>query len=656
MAPLLTRLQDCGWTSADVPEIKDKKASITLRDSVDLSLSYSPENLCSAFISEYQRSLGLQPGIITLLNASWLVTVRCFCPVQDIHLGLHSPGVYFIARLPHRAHRQVAIDLNCEAPVRNLVRDVSLLQSEATSHMSLGDDVSNEAPEKFLTTTISYAEELSALTGRSSNGDLNKEIRQPINSKLFLRISQANGELHAKLTFSVSDVSRDLALRELDLCSKHDCQLLQKYTESVSEPYEVLLHDLALQHAQLTPHAPAVHSWDGDLTYAQLDDATSRLGQFLASIGGGLVRDYNKLLRIGRHSRVLQFDDYAFDISNNDYLTTFIAGGCCCVHTPSKSVSTLVEDINTLQVNMTFLTPTIAAQISPLDVPTLELVCLGGEPMSNDLLMRWSPHVRLVNQYGMGEAATFCAYNDQLQTGQNAIVGRSGSGAIWITSSDSPELLMPVGAVGEIIIEGPHLARGYLDSVCQKPGIGFLPNAPTWLKDLHPSRAVTSRFYRSGDLGRYTHAGTVEHLGRKDTLLKINGYQVEATEVEYILRRSLSPGDAVIVDLLGEIGGPCEPFLVAFLSLTNNEDSFVPAASNNSVDFLPVTSHHSAHRLVQRMKAEVMATLPVHKIPEYFILVNQIPRTRSNKTDRRKLHHLAQKSYLSGVLSKVCNK
>ncbi|KAF4188586.1 hypothetical protein CNMCM7927_001281 [Aspergillus lentulus] len=799
MAPLLTRLQDCGWTSADVPEIKDKKASVTLRGSVGLSLSYSPEKLCSAFISEYQHSLGLQLGIITLLNASWLVTVRCFCPVQDIHLGLHSPGVYFIARLPHRADRQVAIELNCEAPVRNLVRDVSLLQSEATSHMSLGDDVSDEAPEKSPTTTITYAEELSALTGGSSSGNLNKGISQPINSKLFLRISQANGELHAKLTFSVSDVSRDLALSmlhtfntairavlsspsqslgELDLCSKHDRQLLQTYTESVSEPYEVLLHDLALQHAQLTPHAPAVHSWDGDLTYAQLDDATSRLGQFLASMGvvgpgtfviscfekstwaivarlailkagaayisvdatdppiflenvihrvdakiiltseayrsqytpfvplviavtpemvyalpvstgticplvkpsdaclilftsgstgepkgiiqehrayATAVRDFNRLLRIGRHSRVLQFDDYAFDISNNDYLTTLIAGGCCCVHTPSKSVSTLVEDINTLQVNMTFLTPTIAAQISPLDVPTLELVCLGGEPMSNDLLMRWSPHVRLVNQYGMGEAATFCAYNDQLQTGQNAIVRRSRSGAIWITSPESPELLMPVGAVGEILIEGPHLARGYLDGVCQKPGVGFLPNAPTWLKDLHPSRAVTSRFYRSGDLGRYTHAGTVEHLGRKDTLLKINGYRVEATEVEYILRRSLSPGDAVIVDLLGEIGGPREPFLVAFLSLTNNEDSFVPAASNNSVDFLPVTSHHSAHRLVQRMKAEVMATLPVHKIPEYFILVNQIPRTRSNKTDRRKLHHLAQKSYLSGVLTVTQN-
>jgi amino acid adenylation domain-containing protein len=621
-------------------------------------------------------------------------------------------------------------------------------------------------------------------------------MRQHINSKLFLDMSQADDELRAKLTFSVSDISRELALSilhtfntgimavlssplqslgELDLCSKHDRQLLQKYTESVSESYEVLLHDLALRHAQLTPDAPAVHSWDGDLTYAQLDDATSRLGQFLASIGVGpgtfiiscfekstwaivarlaimkagaayisvdatdppiylenvirrvnakifltspayqprytpfvpsviavtpemvralpassgiicpvvkpsdaclilftsgstgepkgiiqehrayatAVRDYNKLLGIGRHSRVLQFDDYAFDISNNDYLTTLTAGGCCCVHTPGKSISTLVENINTLQVNMTFLTPTIAAQVSPQDVPTLELVCLGGEPMSNELLMRWSPHVRLVNQYGMGEAATFCAYNDQVRPGQNAIVGRSGSGAIWITSPESPERLMPVGAVGEILIEGPHLARGYLDGVCQKPDVGFLPNAPAWLKDLHPYRAATSRFYRSGDLGRYTHAGTVEHLGRKDTLLKINGYRVEATEVEYVLRRSLGPGDTVIVDLLGEIDGPREPFLVAFLWLTTSEDHFGPAACDNSVEFLPITSHHSAHQLVQRMKAEVVATLPVHKIPEYFILVSQIPRTRSNKTDRRKLHHLAQKSYLSGALSKI---
>ncbi|KAH1920812.1 hypothetical protein KXV55_004612 [Aspergillus fumigatus] len=694
----------------------DQNASVTLREPVHLSLSYPPEKLRNAFIAEYQSCLGNQPSIVTLLNASWLVSVRCFCPVQDIHLVRHSPDLY-VTRLAHGVACDVAIELNCEAPVRTRVGNVSRVESEATSPMSLGDHPSNEASERFLPTTICYAEEISAMARGSSNGNLNTEHIHP---KLFLDISQANGELHAKNTFSVNEISKELALGMLhtfnkaiaavvsspfqslgmlDLCSEHDRQLLQKYTESVSESYEVLLHALALQHAHLTPDAPAIHSWDDNLTYAQRDDATSRLGQswpgwalhgplsprlaiwragaayisvdatdppmylenvirrvnariiltseayrsryasFVPSViavtpdmvralpvSTGIicpwvkpsdvclvlftsgstgepkgiiqehrayataVRDYNKLLGLGRHSRVLQFDDYAFDISNNDYLTTVAAGGCCCVHTPTKSVPTLVENINTLQVDTTFLTPTIAAQISPQDVPTLELLCLGGEPVPNELL------IRLVAACETGES--------------NAIVGRAGSGAIWITSPESPEFLMPVGAVGEILIEGPHLARDIWTVSARSRALDSYRMRPPGSKISTRLGPAHQGSISSGDLGRYTHAGTVEHLGRKDTLLKINGYRVEATEVEHILRQV----------------------------------------------FLPVTSQHSAHQVVQRMKAEVMATLPVHKIPEYFILLSQIPRTRSNEADRRKLHHLAQESYVSGALSKICNK
>ncbi|KAH1357075.1 hypothetical protein KXV74_008060 [Aspergillus fumigatus] len=698
----------------------DQNASVTLREPVHLSLSYPPEKLRNAFIAEYQSCLGNQPSIVTLLNASWLVSVRCFCPVQDIHLVRHSPDLY-VTRLAHGVACDVAIELNCEAPVRTRVGNVSRVESEATSPMSLGDHPSNEASERFLPTTICYAEEISAMARGSSNGNLNTEVYMShIHPKLFLDISQANGELHAKNTFSVNEISKELALGMLhtfnkaiaavvsspfqslgmlDLCSEHDRQLLQKYTESVSESYEVLLHALALQHAHLTPDAPAIHSWDDNLTYAQRDDATSRLGQswpgwalhgplsprlaiwragaayisvdatdppmylenvirrvnariiltseayrsryasFVPSViavtpdmvralpvSTGIicpwvkpsdvclvlftsgstgepkgiiqehrayataVRDYNKLLGLGRHSRVLQFDDYAFDISNNDYLTTVAAGGCCCVHTPTKSVPTLVENINTLQVDTTFLTPTIAAQISPQDVPTLELLCLGGEPVPNELL------IRLVAACETGES--------------NAIVGRAGSGAIWITSPESPEFLMPVGAVGEILIEGPHLARDIWTVSARSRALDSYRMRPPGSKISTRLGPAHQGSISSGDLGRYTHAGTVEHLGRKDTLLKINGYRVEATEVEHILRQV----------------------------------------------FLPVTSQHSAHQVVQRMKAEVMATLPVHKIPEYFILLSQIPRTRSNEADRRKLHHLAQESYVSGALSKICNK
>lgn len=41
------------------------------------------------------------------------------------------------------------------------------------------------------------------------------------------------------------------------------------------------------------------------------------------------------------------------------------------------------------------------------------------------------------------------------------------------------------------------------------------------------------------------------------------------------------------MDLLGEIGDPREPFLVAFLWLANSEDHFHAAASDNSVAVSP---------------------------------------------------------------------
>jgi amino acid adenylation domain-containing protein len=603
-----------------------------------------------------------------------------------------------------------------------------------------------------------------------------------------LNVTSNNGKLHASLASLSPGVSKGFAtsllhslnkvvasiyrspttpLGDLDLCSDLDLILLQKYTKEVSVSHHVLLHDMALEHARLTPEASAICSWDGNFTYRELDDLTSRLALSLVANGIGpetfvlscfeksafaiisrlailkaggayisidasdppmflesvinrvnakimltspeyaskyaplisnvisitgdmlrglpagplsstvkpdnaclilftsgstgqpkgivqehrsyatAIRDYNKILGLDRHSRVYQFDDYAFDISNNDYLTALTAGGCCCVPTPDKTISGLVENVNITNANMSFMTPTVAMQVSPKDVPSLKLLCVGGEPMSNDLLMKWGPHVRLVNQYGMGEAATFCAYNDNPKAGQNAVVGRSGSGAIWIANPSSPERPVPVGAVGEILIEGPHLSRGYLDELCQKPDVGFLNTVPRWIADLHPSRASTSRIYRSGDLGRYRHDGTVEHMGRKDTLLKLNGARVESTEVEYILRKALSPGDFTVVDLLGEIDSHDDPILAAFVYLVDNPANLLPGVSDHEMSFLPITNRVRVNSLVEKMQHEVYSTLPNHMMPSLFILVDRIPRTRSNKLDRRKLHQIAQKWYMA---------
>lgn len=140
-------------------------------------------------------------------------------------------------------------------------------------------------------------------------------------------------------------------------------------------------------------------------------------------------------------------------------------------------------------------------------------------------------------------------------------------------------------------------------------------------------------------------------MGRKDTLLKLNGGRVESTEVEHVIRKTLSNDDFVVVDLLGENDGVEEPALVAFLYLAGNPMNLSPAAPNDTLSFVPITSRYRANALVETISADIKATLPAFMIPSLFLLVDKIPRTRSNKTDRRKLHQVAQKWYMS---NRVC--
>ncbi|KAL1859843.1 hypothetical protein Plec18170_001789 [Paecilomyces lecythidis] len=177
------------------------------------------------------------------------------------------------------------------------------------------------------------------------------------------------------------------------------------------------------------------------------------------------ICDYVKALGMGRHSRVFQLYDYAFDISNTDYLGTLIAGGCCCIPTSSKEILSLIENMSILKANTTFLTPTFAIWIDPHLVPTLELVCIGGEPLSSELLEKWRGHVKLVNQYGMGEAATFCALNQDPKPGENAIVGYPGCGTIWLTDPSSLTFLFQ-SVLSEKSSSRAHIYRAATLTMC----------------------------------------------------------------------------------------------------------------------------------------------------------------------------------------------
>ncbi|KAJ5362150.1 hypothetical protein N7541_002994 [Penicillium brevicompactum] len=359
------------------------------------------------------------------------------------------------------------------------------------------------------------------------------------------------------------------------------------------------------------------------------------------------IRDYSRNLGLDADTRYLQYDDYAFDISNLEFLVPLILGGCCCVPGPMKTVQDLAESISTLDANIAFLTPTVAIKANPDAMKNLKTLCIGGEPLSKDLLNNWTgSSTKLINQFGMGEAAVCCAYNDNAHDPNSspATIGRSSSGAIWIVDPSCPSKLMPIGAVGEIVIEGPHLARGYLDQDHQatdrtKPA-GFMQEIPLWLRELHPNRKLT-RLYRSGDLARWTHDGRIEYIGRKDTIVKLDGCRIDVIEVEHLSRKSLTSKDAIVVDLLGVIDGKEDPRLAAFLYLSDHPDNCEtaePCLKDASQDKI-------AMRKVAQIKEVLAISLPPYMIPTLFLLATKVPRTPSKKTDRRMIRLLSSKFY-----------
>ncbi|CAG8028381.1 unnamed protein product [Penicillium nalgiovense] len=604
---------------------------------------------------------------------------------------------------------------------------------------------------------------------------LRLSIQHTSEDRLYARLDVGNTRIGLSLATSLLnsfdqalssiDGSATQTIGSLELCSPQDRALITQFTGNIGPGHDALLHELCLQHAKTTPDAPAVRSWDGDLTYRQLEDLTSRLAHWLVGQGVGpniyvacafykstwavvarlavlmaggayicvdgsdpppyltsvlertqikimltsdgykerfadqvetvfevsdvsvsslqlvtsvpcstvtptdpcvvlftsgstgkpkgivqehrsyalALTDYIRVMGMGPHTRMFQFDEYTFDISNNDFLAPLMAGGCCCVPTRSLTMESLMNDINDLEGNMMFITPSVAIDMEPDRVPTLEMMCIGGEPVSDAVLAKWMNRVQVVNQYGMGEVASLCAYNRNLEMGRGSVVGRPATGAIWIVNPDNPDQLMPVGAVGELLIEGPHLSKGYLDHVSGKTE-NFLPVLPVWMARLHPERP-NHRLYRSGDLGRYNHDGTIELMGRKDSMLKLDGARVEAGQVEYVLRRNLSTGDAVVVDVLGAIDGQGDPILAVYIYLANNPMN-MERGPVEEMEFRPISERHTVHALTQSLSEAVRQSLPKYYVPALYLLIDTIPRTKSKKTDRRKLHMLGQAYYM----------
>ncbi len=296
----------------------------------------------------------------------------------------------------------------------------------------------------------------------------------------------------------------------------------------------------------------------------------------------------------------------SFDISVLEILWTLTRGFRVVIHPGLLADDSIADSIRRYKVTHLQCTPSACAMLmagrerGPFG--SLKKLLVGGEALplalARDLLQTVPGEV--LNMYGPTETCIWSSTH-LVSAADPAPIGLPVARTQMYVVDDGGELA-PVGVAGELVIGGEGVTRGYL----ARPEL----TAERFVPD--PFGAPGGRVYRTGDLARRRADGVIEFLGRMDDQVKLRGFRIELGEIESLLTAHESVRECVA--LLRE-DSPGDKRLVAYVT---PKDGAAPPTSDALRDLLT-------------------AKLPHAMIPNAFVVLPDLPRTRNGKRDRKAL-------------------
>ncbi|UCH95943.1 MAG: amino acid adenylation domain-containing protein, partial [Candidatus Aminicenantes bacterium] len=314
----------------------------------------------------------------------------------------------------------------------------------------------------------------------------------------------------------------------------------------------------------------------------------------------------------------LQLFSPSFDGFVTGFFTPLISGAKVVLvkEKAVKDILILKEVIVRIKVTHFISVPPLYRAIIKIlekdEARTLKVITLAGDTISPHLLAltrEKNPHMEIVNEYGVTEAAVMSTIHRHQEKDDKIKIGKPIRNTnIYIL--DRYGKLQPIGIVGELCLSGIGLARGYLNQP-ELTAVKFL--ATDEHGQTRKSFNEKQKIYKTGDLGRWLPEGDIQLLGRIDQQAKIRGYRIELEEIENRLLNHEEIAETVVMARTDESG---DKYLCAY---------YVPCSS----DSLPLTGTGIRKYLSQ--------LLPDYMVPYHFVRLDKIPLTPSGKVDRQSL-------------------
>lgn len=332
--------------------------------------------------------------------------------------------------------------------------------------------------------------------------------------------------------------------------------------------------------------------------------------------------------------RVLQFFSLSFDGTVEEIYASLCCGATLVLRSNEmlRSAATFLQQSQELGVTIWDLPTAYWHQLTTelvaekLTLPeSLQKVIVSGEQMRSDLTSMWQNHVGdgplLINAYGPSETTVLATVYKVPSSNTELLkvpIGRIVPHLqLYVLDEDLQQL--PVGVSGQLYIGGNSLSRGYFNRP-KLTGERFIP---------HPfSQRPGDRLYGTGDLVRYLPDGNLEFCGRTDNQVKIRGFRVELGEIETALTQHPDIRESIVIEDEDKLGNKR---LIAYA--------------------VPLDRQNQTLDLTFKLRHFLQQQLPDYAIPNFIILLDELPLSPNGKLDRKALPKPQVEDNRSGIIT-----
>lgn len=305
---------------------------------------------------------------------------------------------------------------------------------------------------------------------------------------------------------------------------------------------------------------------------------------------------------------------FSFDLSVMDVYPALLSGGKLVPLEKEvvQNFQKLFQALPNLNLNVWVSTPSFAEiclmepTFAASHLPDLTHMLFCGEELPHQTataLLERFPDLHLYNTYGPTEA-TVAVTQVQITPEILASVDRLPIGYVKEDTTlqivDEEGKQLPDGEVGEIVIIGPSVSKGYLNE----------PEKTAAVFQTVDGQAA----YHTGDAGSIVD-GLLRYQGRLDFQVKLHGYRLELGDIEHHLQALDLVKQSLVVPKYKEHK---VQQLVAFV---------VPNQHDYEKEF----------QVTKVIKQALQETLMDYMIPQKFIYRDQLPLTPNGKVDRKAL-------------------